>query len=58
VYTIEKSFDNVQQNKLFEIVKRIGIKFNDKRFIYSKYKNQIVLIQIDGKKKKKKKKDK
>lgn len=46
---LEKAFDNVQWKKLFKILKRIGIKYNDRRFIYNMYKSQTVVIQIDGK---------
>ncbi|CAI6343800.1 unnamed protein product [Macrosiphum euphorbiae] len=46
---LEKAFDNVQWKELFKILKRIGIKYNDRRFIYNMYKSQTVIIQIDGK---------
>jgi hypothetical protein len=36
---LEKAFDNVQWKQLFEILKRIGIKYNDRRFIYNMYKS-------------------
>jgi len=33
----------------FKILKRIGIKYNGRRFIYNMYKSQTILIKIDGK---------
>ncbi|VVC26495.1 Reverse transcriptase domain [Cinara cedri] len=46
---LEKAFDNVQRKELFKILKRIGIKYNDRTCIYNMYKSQTVLIRIDGK---------
>lgn len=40
---LDKAFDTVQWNELFEILKRLGIKYNDRRFINDIYKIQTVL---------------
>lgn len=46
---LEKAFDNVKWSILFDILKSIGIKYYDRRCIYNLYKNQTLLIRIDGK---------
>lgn len=43
---LEKAFDNVQLNQLFNILEKIGIKYNDRRCIDNLYKNQTVLIRL------------
>lgn len=42
---LEKAFDRVDWNKLFSILKKIGISFKDRRIIHSLYKNQTVIIK-------------
>jgi len=46
---LEKAFDNVKWNMLFNILKTIGIMYYDRRCIYNLYKNQTLLVCIDGK---------
>jgi hypothetical protein len=41
---LEKAFDNIKWNILFDILKSIGIKYYDRRCIYNLYKNQNLLI--------------
>ena len=45
---IEKAFDNVKWNKMFEILKETGIKFNERRTILNLYKGQKAMIRIEG----------
>ena len=45
---LEKAFDNVNWNKLFEILKTTGIKYRERRLIYNLYKKQTAVIRIEG----------
>jgi len=45
---LEKAFDNVNWDKMFNILKRLEITYNDRRVIYNLYKNQVIQIQLDG----------
>lgn len=45
---LEKAFDNVEWNKLFEIMKAIGIKYRERRVVHNLYKNQTAVIRIEG----------
>ena len=42
----EKAFDNVKWKKMFEILKTLGVTYNDRRAIYNIYKNQTAVIRI------------
>lgn len=46
---LEKAFDDVKRSKLFDILKTIGIKYYDRRYIYNLYKNRTLLVRTDGK---------
>ena len=45
---LEKAFDKVKWNKLFRILKRIGIRYRDRRLIHMLYRNEKVVIQWKG----------
>lgn len=45
---LEKAFDNVNWNKMFNILIRLGITYNDRKVICNLYKNQVIQIQLDG----------
>ena len=45
---LEKAFDNVDWNKLFEILKMTRIKYRERRVIYNLYKNQTAVIRVEG----------
>uniref|UniRef100_A0A8D8XEA4 Craniofacial development protein 2 n=1 Tax=Cacopsylla melanoneura TaxID=428564 RepID=A0A8D8XEA4_9HEMI len=42
---LEKAFDNVNWDLMFELLKRIGISFRDRRIIHSLYKNEVGVIR-------------
>jgi hypothetical protein len=42
---LEKAFDNVDWNRMFEILKKIGVKYKDRRIIHSLYKNQMAVVK-------------
>lgn len=41
---MEKAFDNVKWNKLFEILQKIGINYKERRMIYALYNEQLAII--------------
>ena len=45
---LEKAFDNVDWNKLFEILKMVGIKYRDRRVIYNLYRDQTAVVRVEG----------
>jgi len=45
---LEEAFDNVNWDKMFDILKRLGITYNVGRAIYNLYKNQVIQIQLNG----------
>ena len=45
---LEKAFNNVEWNKLFEIMKTIGIKYRERRVVHNLYRNQTAMIRIEG----------
>jgi hypothetical protein len=45
---LEKALDNMEWNRMFEILKKIGVKYKDRRIIYSLYKNQRAIVKCDG----------
>lgn len=45
---LQKAFDNINWNLMFDILKKIGIEFKDRRMIHSLYKNQVAGIKIDN----------
>lgn len=45
---LEKAFDNVKWTKMFEILKKIGLNYRERRLIYNIYKQQQGLIKIEG----------
>ena len=45
---LEKAFDNVNWRKIFEILKKIGVKYRDRRIIWSLYKDQTAVTRVDG----------
>lgn len=46
---LEKAFDSVKWEVMFEILKRIGIKYHDRRIIWELYKNEVGIIKGDSK---------
>ena len=44
---LEKSFDNVNWNKMFEILRTIGLRFRDRGIIYNLYKDQVAIIRVE-----------
>jgi hypothetical protein len=44
---LEKASDNVEWNRMFEILKKIGMKYKDRRIIHSLYKNQRAVVKCD-----------
>ncbi|KAF2880795.1 hypothetical protein ILUMI_25378 [Ignelater luminosus] len=38
---IEKAFDNVEWKRMFQVLKRIGVKYKDRRIIHNIYQNQL-----------------
>jgi hypothetical protein len=44
----EKAFDNVDWNRIFEILKNIGVKYKEIRIIHSLYKNQMAVVKCGG----------
>jgi len=45
---LEKAFDKVDWTIMFSILKRVGIKYKDRRVIYKMYENQKATIKIDN----------
>ena len=45
---MEKAFDNVDWNTLFQILKVAGVKYREQRVIFNLYKNQTAVIRVDG----------
>lgn len=43
---LEKAFDNVKWCKMFEILRKIGISYRERRVIHSMYKNQEGIIRV------------
>ena len=43
---LEKAFDNVKWCKMFEILRKIGISYKERRVIHSMYKNQEGIIRV------------
>lgn len=41
---IEKAFDNVKWDKMFQILKAIGINYRDRRVIWNLYRNETAVI--------------
>lgn len=46
---LDKAFDKVNWQKLFQIVQQIGVNFKDRRLIYNIYKHQSAEIRIEDK---------
>ena len=46
---LEKAFDNVKWEIIFNILKQAGIKFRERRLIYILYQNQMAIINIGDK---------
>jgi hypothetical protein len=44
---LEKAFDNMDWNRMFEILKKI-VKYKDRRIIHSLYKNQMAVVKCGG----------
>jgi uncharacterized protein YabE (DUF348 family) len=44
---LEKALNNMEWNRMFEILKEIGVKYKDRRIIYSLYKNQNAVVKND-----------
>ena len=49
---LEKAFDNVEWNELFEIMEATGIKYRERRVIYNLYKDQTAVVRIEGEERK------
>ena len=45
---IEKAFDNVKWDKMFEILKEIGVKYKERRTILNLYSGQKATIRFEG----------
>ena len=46
---LEKAFDNVEWNKMFRLLEKLGMDYNDRRIIYQLYKKQVVTMRMrDG----------
>uniref|UniRef100_A0A8D9E3Z3 Craniofacial development protein 2 n=1 Tax=Cacopsylla melanoneura TaxID=428564 RepID=A0A8D9E3Z3_9HEMI len=45
---LQKAFDNVNWNILFEILKEIGVDYKDRKIIHSLYKNQTANVQVNN----------
>ncbi|KAI5695434.1 hypothetical protein M8J75_016624 [Diaphorina citri] len=45
---LQKAFDNVNWNIMFNILKETGINFKDRRVIHSLYKNQVAGIKVNN----------
>jgi hypothetical protein len=46
---LEKAFDNVERNKMFGILEKLGIDYNDRRIIHQLYKKQVATMRMrDG----------
>ena len=45
---LEKAFDNVDWNKMFEILKKYGINYRERRIIFNLYKEQAAVIRVEG----------
>jgi len=43
---IEKAFDNVNWKFMFKIMKRLGIKYTDRKLLYNLYKDELAVIRI------------
>lgn len=43
---IEKAFDNVNWKVMFKIMKRLGIKYTDRKLLYNLYKDKFEIIRI------------
>jgi len=43
---IEKTFDNVNWKVMFKMMKRLGIKYTDRKLLYNLYKNEFAVIRI------------
>lgn len=46
---VEKVFDNIKQDKLFDILEKIGIRFRQRRVVLNPYKGQKLTIRSKGK---------
>ena len=44
---LEKAFDNIRWEKLFEILKKAGITYRDRRVIHALYKEQQAVMEFD-----------
>ena len=45
---LEKAFDNVEWNKMFDILKKTGLKYKDRRVIYNLYIDQTAVVRVDN----------
>ena len=45
---LEKAFDNVDWNKLFQALKQAGVKYRERKAIYNLYKNQTAVVRVEG----------
>lgn len=45
---LEKSFDNVKWDKMFEVLRKSGLRYRERIIIYNLYKNQAVIIHLDN----------
>jgi len=43
---IEKAFDNVNWKVMFNMMKRLGIKYTDRKLLYNLYKDELAVIRI------------
>jgi len=46
---LEKAFDKVPWNDLFNTLEEIGVEYRDKRIIYNLYKDQSAIIKVTDK---------
>lgn len=45
---LEKAFDNVNWSKMFRVLKKVGVKYRERRFIHNLYTNQEAVVRIDN----------
>jgi hypothetical protein len=45
---LKEAYGNMDWNRIFEILKKIGVRYKDRRIIYGLHKNQTEVVKCDG----------